>query len=252
MINFKLERLSIDLSNYCSKGCDFCYNGSSNKGSVMWQSEEVIKMAVDCSQNGVKAISLGGGEPFEYNGVFDIISKLTPHMFVSVTSNGLPLVNDTAFKSLIKNKPDKIHLTIHHPDNDSEVNESLHLLKAISKHHIKTGINMLIADDKLIEAERLTQRLYKQGYTSQNIIFVPRKFEHCPKPEQVAKVAANPYFQSASCLSGCSISYRFCSLSWDKKINFCSYSPSKVFLLEQSFEGIIKALNKIKFKTCLS
>jgi len=44
MRNFTLQRLSIDLSNQCSKACDFCYNGSFAKGKTMWHPHEVIDL----------------------------------------------------------------------------------------------------------------------------------------------------------------------------------------------------------------
>ena len=56
--------------------------------------EQVIDFASDCIGHGVKAISLGGGEPFEYDGVFDVIDALYPKCYLSVTSNGLPLENE--------------------------------------------------------------------------------------------------------------------------------------------------------------
>jgi len=60
----------------------------------MWTPSEVISFAKDCVANGIKAISLGGGEPFEYDGVFEVISALQPIVYLSATSNGLPLTND--------------------------------------------------------------------------------------------------------------------------------------------------------------
>lgn len=68
-----IELLSIDLSNYCTKQCPFCYNNSTKEGNVMWKPDEVIAFAKDCVAHGVKAVSLGGGEPFEYDGILDII-----------------------------------------------------------------------------------------------------------------------------------------------------------------------------------
>ena len=71
-----IELLSIDLSNYCSKQCAFCYNHSTKEGNTMWKPEEVIGFASDCVAHGVRAVSLGGGEPFEYDGIFDVIDAL--------------------------------------------------------------------------------------------------------------------------------------------------------------------------------
>ena len=105
-----IELLSIDLSNYCTKQCPFCYNHSTKEGNVMWKPEEVIAFAKDCVQHGVQAVSLGGGEPFEYDGILDVIDALTPVCHLSVTTNGLPLVrpDGISWKTLKEHQPDKI------------------------------------------------------------------------------------------------------------------------------------------------
>ena len=86
-----IELLSIDLSNFCSKQCSFCYNHSTREGNTVWLPDEVIRFASDCVSHGIKAVSLGGGEPFEYEGVFEVIDALFTRCYLSVTSNGLPL-----------------------------------------------------------------------------------------------------------------------------------------------------------------
>ena len=42
-----IELLSIDLSNYCSKQCPFCYNHSTRAGNTLWKPQEVIAFASD-------------------------------------------------------------------------------------------------------------------------------------------------------------------------------------------------------------
>ena len=125
----KIELLSIDLSNYCSKQCSFCYNHSTREGNTVWKPSEVIDFASDCINHGVKAISLGGGEPFEYEGIFEVIEALYPKCYLSVTSNGLPLEKHEVWHKLEQFKPDKIHITIHQPDNEAEVNRVEALLQ---------------------------------------------------------------------------------------------------------------------------
>ncbi|ETK13357.1 hypothetical protein T235_02540, partial [Tannerella sp. oral taxon BU063 isolate Cell 8/11] len=107
-----IEQISIDLSNYCSKQCPFCYNHSRPEGATMWRPSEVIRLATDCIAHGVRAVSLGGGEPFEYDGVFDIIRALYPRCYLTVTTNGLPLEHDAVWLQLLRDAPDKIHVTI--------------------------------------------------------------------------------------------------------------------------------------------
>ena len=82
--------LSVDLSNYCSKQCPFCYNHSNREGSTQWKPQEVIGFTSDCIAHGVESVSLGGGEPFEYEGIFEVIDALYAQCYLTVTSNGLP------------------------------------------------------------------------------------------------------------------------------------------------------------------
>jgi len=245
-----LERISIDLTNYCSKECDFCYNKSSKNGITEWKPEEVTSFLKDCAKHGVKAISIGGGEPFEYKGIYKLISKLMPHVFVSVTTNGMPLTIYDNFVKLTKNKPDKIHITIHDPANETEVNRTIEMLFFFGNIGIKTGANVLVSADKIAETKKLTELLFKYKYLPEQIIYVPRKFTKIPTPQQVAEAALNKTFQSASCLLDCKINERFCSISWDKQVGWCSYGEGKTKLGDLTYQGLMQSLGKIKFKTC--
>ena len=248
----QLELVSIDLSNHCSKACEFCYNKSNPNGIVEWQPSEVISFALDCAGNNVKAISLGGGEPFEYEGIFQVISALTPKLFVSVTTNGLPLLNKDIFDKLTNNKPDKIHISIHQPENHEELKRALYLVRKIAKLDIKVGINFLVSGHQTESAKVASQWLYKNGITSKQIIFIPMKGEFAPTAKQLADVAGTNCFQSTFCLTECKPSKRFCSVSFDKKVNYCSYSQSKELIKELNYVGLISALQNIKtFKTCI-
>lgn len=244
-----LELLSIDLSNYCSKQCPFCYNHSDDKGKVEWEPEEVITLAKDCIGNGVKAISLGGGEPFEYDGIFHIIDALSPIAYISVTTNGVPLLEEAVWQNLISHSPDKIHITIHNPDNDREVERVLDQLQKLLKTDITPGVNLLVASDK-IEYSRDVYAKLRAILSPKQIILVPQRFYRTPTPNQLAYVANDEQFQAPSCILGCQRPTNFCSVSWDKKVNFCSYAGGKQPLEILSYRGIIKALDKIEFLSC--
>lgn len=105
-----IEQLSIDLSNYCSKQCSFCYNHSRKEGETQWLPEEAITFAKDCIAHGVKTISLGGGEPFEYDGIFQIIDALYPLCYLTVTTNSLQFGDNkrVPWSTLAAHKPDKL------------------------------------------------------------------------------------------------------------------------------------------------
>ena len=242
-----IELLSIDLSNCCSKQCPFCYNHSTKVGNTMWQPSEVIAFASDCVSHGVKAVSLGGGEPFEYDGVFDVVDALYPQCYLSVTSNGLPLENDEVWERLVNHKPDKIHITIHHPDEAEEVDRVERLVKRIGSIGIKPGVNLLVGADKVNEASTVYQRLGKM-LSDEQIILVPQRFSNTPSPKQLSQVAGGKPFQSPSCLLGCKRPENFCSVSGDKKVNSCSFAQGKVVLGTLDYKGVMEALGKVEWK----
>ena len=215
----------------------------------MWKPSEVIDFASDCIAHGVKAVSLGGGEPFEYEGVFEVIETLYPKCYLSVTSNGLPLEETKVWQKLEQCKPDKIHITIHHPDNEKEVKRVESLLPRIDAIGIKPGLNLLVGADKIEPATNVYQRMTKKLENDQ-IILVPQRFSNTPTPKQLASVAGGKPFQSPSCLLACKRPENFCSVSWDKKVNSCSFAPNKMPLETFDYNGLIKALGKVEWRRC--
>ena len=245
-----IELLSIDLSNYCSKQCSFCYNHSTREGNTLWKPQEVIALATDCVKNGgVKAVSLGGGEPFEYEGVFGVIDALFPLCYLSVTSNGLPLENPKVWGNLLQHKPDKIHLTIHQPDRQDEVDRVERQLRKIAGIGITPGVNLLVGADKVEDARQVYERLSKTLEAKQ-IILVPQRFSNTPTPKHLSVVAGGKPFQSPSCLLGCKPPENFCSVSWDKKAAPCSFAPCKEPLPTLDFVGLQAALRNVRWRSC--
>lgn len=239
--------LSIDLSNYCTKQCSFCYNHSNREGNVLWTPDEVISFAKDCVRNGVKAVSLGGGEPFEYDGVFQIIDELYKVCYLSITSNGLPLERPEIWSQLTIHKPDKIHLTIHKPDNSAEVERVCSQIKKINETGIKPGLNLLVGADKIESAKAVFQQMI-QFLNPDQIILIPQRFSNTPSPKELASVAGGKAFQSPSCLLNCVRPTDFVSVSFDKKVNSCSYASGKQPLKTLDYKGLIDALNAVEWK----
>lgn len=245
-----IELLSIDLSNYCTKQCSFCYNHSRREGNTMWKPSEVIDFASDCIRHGIKAVSLGGGEPFEYDGVFEVIDALFPLCYLSITSNGLPLEDEQVWRLLETHKPDKIHLTIHQPDNEAEVSRVENRLQDIGNLGIKPGLNLLIGADKVEYAKEVYARI-SNILQSDQIILVPQRFSNIPTSKQLASVAGGKPFQSPSCLLRCQRPANFCSVSWDKKVNSCSFASGKEPLETLDYNGLEQALRRVKWGSCI-
>ena len=171
-------------------------------------------------------------------------------MYVSVTSNGLPLEKEEVFSKLLQNKPDKIHLTIHHPENKAEVERVIKLVKRIASEEIKSGVNLLVSDFNLEQAKQVYSNLLLNGITSDRIILIPRRFTCEPSVKQLSGIARGKPFQSPACLTGCKQPKEFCSVSWDKKVNWCSYATGKQLIKELTYNGLMNALNKVQFGCC--
>ena len=90
-----LERISIEVTNRCAKACWFCYNHSQPAGATSWSAAELVSFVRDCAAHGIKAVSFGGGEPLQYAGVFDVLTRLDGVLFRSMTTNGLLLKGET-------------------------------------------------------------------------------------------------------------------------------------------------------------
>lgn len=246
----EIEQLSIDLSNYCSKGCPFCYNSSGRDGATSWKPSEVIEFAKSCIKEGVKAVSLGGGEPLEYEGIFDVIEALYPMTYLTLTTNGLPLDSPSIIESLKLHKPDKIHISIHNTDNEKEVERVLRQITLLEELDIKPGVNLLINANKVDQCKIVYGSLRKLLKKDQ-IILIPQRFSDTPTPQQLASVAGGEEFQSPTCLLRCERPKQFASISWDKKVNWCSYAGGKQPLESLDYQGLLDAIQKVKFTTCL-
>ena len=245
----KIELLSIDLSNYCSKECPFCYNHSHRHGNIMWTPEEVISFASDCIANGVKAVSLGGGEPFEYHGIFRIIAALQPLAYLSVTTNGLPLLRPETWAAMLHHRPDKVHVTLHNPDDNAELHRVLRQIAMLSETAITPGVNLLVSSTNLEYCRSAYERL-RTVLEARQIILVPMRFRNTPTPKELALVAGGQHFQAPSCIIQCKQPDNFCSVSWDKRVNYCSYAGGKRPLKDLTYRGLLSSLSEINFTTC--
>src|SRR5947209_6935049 len=98
--SLSLERVSIEVTNRCAKACWFCYNHSAPEGDTRWAPDELVTFVGDCAAHGVKAVSFGGGEPLQYEGLWEVLARLRGVLFRSVTSNGLLLHGHTLDRPL--------------------------------------------------------------------------------------------------------------------------------------------------------
>jgi hypothetical protein len=246
-----LQLLSIELTNRCNKGCAFCYNASSVDGGTHWHNDELRLLLEDCARHGVKAVSFGGGEPLQYDGVHDLIAALHGTLFRSLTTNGL-LLDDAALDRLVAAKIDKVHVSIHAPERDVEVRRVLAQVQALAARGIRSGVNLLVDGAKLEASARAAAALRRGGIGNERIVYLPRRGPGAatPSPQEMARVAGGEKFQSMSCLSQCAASPRFATIDWQKQVAHCSYTLSRRPLPELSWRGVVNALAGLGLRYC--
>lgn len=245
---FALDRLSIELTNLCAKACSFCYNTSNPNGATSWTVDETVAFVADCAEHGIKAASLGGGEPLQYPGMYEVLAQLDAMVFRSFTTNGLLL--DEQFDRVVDARPDKVHVSIHFPGRTGEVTRVIDQVVRLDEVGIASGVNLLVRQSELRAATDATRRMYAAGIGPQRIVFLPMRGGDTPTPNELGQVAGQPGFQSMSCLMGCASSPRFAAIGWDKRVAWCSYTTSRRPMETLDYAGLHDALTGLDLATC--
>lgn len=238
-----VERISVEPSRRCGKACAFCYNGSTPEGDGAWSPDALVAFVLDCAAHGVKALSLGGGEPLEYDGVFAVLRATEGALFRSLTTNGLPLADTATLDALVAARPDKVHVSIHAPENPREVERVVAQVVALAGRGLRSGVNLLVRRSRLDEAARAVVALRAAGVTNERVTYLPMRGPGAdtPTPEDVARIAGGP-FQSMSCLRGCARSPRFASVGADRTVAWCSYTITRRALRAPTHAALVEAL----------
>jgi MoaA/NifB/PqqE/SkfB family radical SAM enzyme len=244
-----LELLSIEVTNRCGKACWFCYNHSQPEGETRWAPEEIVAFVQDCVAHGIKAVSFGGGEPLQYEHLFDVLERLRGVLFRSLTTNGL-LLTPAVLDRLVAAGPDKVHVSIHFPEREAEVQRVIRQVGQLADRGLRLGVNFLVARSNLAAAAKAAETVRAAGIDNKRIVYLPMRGRDTPTPDEVAAVAGRQPFQSMSCLSACARSPRFCSVGWDKTVAWCSYTVTRAPLRELTYAGLEAALDGLGLTFC--
>jgi sulfatase maturation enzyme AslB (radical SAM superfamily) len=243
-----LERISIEVTNRCAKACWFCYNHSAPEGGTRWTPDELVDFVADCAAHGIKAVSFGGGEPLQYEGLFEVLRRLQGVLFRSLTSNGL-LLKDDLLEQLIEAAPNKVHLSVHFPEHAGEVARVIRQVHELASRGIRSGINFLVARSNLGAATQAAAAIRNSGIGNDRIVYLPMRGRDTPTPDEVGQVAGGK-FQSMSCLMACGRSPRFCSIGWDRTVAWCSYTVTRRPLTELTYRALTAALDGLGLQFC--
>lgn len=249
-----IEVVSIELTNLCSKACDWgtskCYNSSNPKGATLWVVDELAGFIKDLAENGVRAVSFGGGEPLQYREFWPLMEAVSRvPVFRSMTTNGLPLTEEKIKR--LAGYLDKVHVSIHFPDNEAEVTRVIGQVLALESAGLKSGINFLVAGKTEIE-QAAVRRIVEAGIGPERVVFLPMRMGGAVDMVKFKAVAGvmGEKWQSMSCLLACKSSPRFASVGWDRRAGLCSYTVAKTLMKELTYAGMAEAIGQKELVYC--
>lgn len=166
------ELADISISNHCTKGCEFCYKGSTDNNSFMTieQYEHVLSSLQSDEWGNVFQIALGGGEPLEHPDFIEIIEKTYERGIVAnFTTNGIHL--DENIVNSIKNKVGAVAISV---NNIEELN--IGKINLLTDAGIKTNIHYVLDNKSIYEAINILKGKYNDLLNKINgVIFLTYK-----------------------------------------------------------------------------
>lgn len=166
------ELADISISNHCTKGCEFCYKGSTNNNSFMKveEYEYVLSSLQSESWGNVFQVALGGGEPLEHPNFIEIIEKTHQRGIVAnFTTNGIHLTENIV--NSIKNKVGAVAISV---NKIQELNTSK--IKLLTDAGVKTNIHFVLDNRSIYEGIDILKGKYNDLLKNVNgVIFLTYK-----------------------------------------------------------------------------
>lgn len=240
----RIKLVSIELTRRCQKGCPWCYAAAKPDGPTFWMPDMLVKLLKDLFVNGIEAVSFGGGEPLEYPYILTLLDELLGiPLFLSMTTNGLLL--DERIMRILAKRLNKIHISIHFPENLQEVHRVIWQVHELTSLGVKAGINMVVKGENPEADRRAAELIRDAGIKPPQVVLLPLRGPGRTINSDAVK-AVGPIigakWQSMWCLLQCRSSERFVSIDWEGKASYCSYTSAKTKMEEFTYASMVKAL----------
>lgn len=139
------ELLDISITNFCEKGCDFCYRNSNRLGKNILLSDYLIVLK-QATELGVFQIALGGGNPNQHPDFIDILKFTSESGIVpTYTTNGSGLTDEILIAT--KKYCGAIAISAYEPLVDFEAT-----INRILSFGIKTNVHFLVSSSTITRA----------------------------------------------------------------------------------------------------
>ena len=136
------ELMDISITNWCDKGCAFCYRSSTKKGEHMLL-ENYKKVINSARDMGVFQVALGGGNPNQHPDFVEILRYTHEQGIVpNYTTNGRGLSSEIL--SATKEYCGAVAVSAYYPFKETE--ETINLL---FQHKIKTNVHYILDSESI-------------------------------------------------------------------------------------------------------
>lgn len=230
------ELLDISITNYCERGCSFCYRSSNINGKHM-DLEEYTRLVKEAQQLGVLQIALGGGNPNQHPDFIDILRVTREHSIIpSYTTNGQGMSDEIYIAT--KKYCGALAVSWYTPYIDA-----LNVIEKSNENSIKINIHFMLSQSTIKDAILLLHN--KSILKKVNaVIFLNYKPIHsssdlCLKDD----VNLNEFLNAVKETKCCKMGFDSCMISFLTKldgvlksetIDFCEAARFSAFISEDS------------------
>jgi len=246
-------KIGISLTNKCSKNCWFCYANSSSQGREELDFDELKGFVYELHRLPQHPLlCFGGGEPFEYSKITDLIDLLEKLRYpYSITSNLMKIPRNLGEIM----RCGWLWGSIHYP---SETQSVINILKSTGKKNV--GVNIMVMRDYLPVIYDVVDEVVKAGLRYIITFFkavgrgVTNRAQELNFEEKrqlitnLCKRYGGVYTDSCQGLSGdkkCSCGVNWFTITVDKVLKPNSFYPSGVKLERLTLAEFLKAKDKI-------
>lgn len=139
------ELLDVSITNYCERGCDFCYRLSNRNGKHIALSdyELIVRQA---KEMGVLQIALGGGNPNQHPNFIEILRITRRYGIIpSYTTNGQGVTEDIL--QATKDNCGAIAVSWYKPYHEAKL-----IIEKCIEYNIKINIHFMLDKNTIVEA----------------------------------------------------------------------------------------------------
>lgn len=229
------ELLDISITNYCERGCDFCYRASNKNGIFMSLNdyEYVIRQA---SEIGTLQVALGGGNPNQHPEFIDILKTTREYGLVpSYTTNGQGMTSK--IYEATKEYCGAIAVSWYPPFIDA-----IKVINECKEYDIKLNIHVMLNSETIINAIELMDNQVGLLKNVNAVIFLNYKPIHSSKSIILRNSKLiYPFIDKILKNNICKIGFDSCMISflvpfseefWAESVEYCEAGRFSAFISE--------------------